>query len=106
MAGAMSGLRVLETGEGVACAVTGMLMADFGADVIRLESTTQRHPNPGFVMWHRNKRPRAYASARQPRPLPIVVKTCVNGFTTYRESCFGLAIVILLGNVLRYTRGA
>jgi crotonobetainyl-CoA:carnitine CoA-transferase CaiB-like acyl-CoA transferase len=56
VAGAMSGLRVLETGEGVACAVAGMLMADFGADVIRLEGMGPRQRDPGFVMWHRNKR--------------------------------------------------
>jgi crotonobetainyl-CoA:carnitine CoA-transferase CaiB-like acyl-CoA transferase len=58
MTGATSGLRVLETGEGVACAVAGMLLADFGADVIRLQgpSLAPRQPDPGFVMWHRNKR--------------------------------------------------
>jgi crotonobetainyl-CoA:carnitine CoA-transferase CaiB-like acyl-CoA transferase len=47
---------MLETGEGVACAVAGMLLADFGADVIRLEGPRPRQPDPGFVMWHRNKR--------------------------------------------------
>jgi crotonobetainyl-CoA:carnitine CoA-transferase CaiB-like acyl-CoA transferase len=58
MTGATSGLRVLEIGEGVACAVAGMLLADFGADVIRLQgpSPGPRQPDPGFVMWHRNKR--------------------------------------------------
>ena len=52
----MSGLRVLETGTGVACAVAGMLLADFGADVIRLEGPGPAQPDPGFVMWHRGKR--------------------------------------------------
>jgi crotonobetainyl-CoA:carnitine CoA-transferase CaiB-like acyl-CoA transferase len=56
----MSGFRVIETGEGLACAIAGMLMADFGADVIRLERKPEgKGPgqrNPGFAMWHRNKR--------------------------------------------------
>jgi crotonobetainyl-CoA:carnitine CoA-transferase CaiB-like acyl-CoA transferase len=64
VAGALSGFRVIETGDGLACAIAGMLMADFGADVIRLESKLEGKPagkgpgkrNPGFAMWHRNKR--------------------------------------------------
>jgi crotonobetainyl-CoA:carnitine CoA-transferase CaiB-like acyl-CoA transferase len=58
--GPLSGLRVLETGEGVACAVAGMLLGDFGAEVLRLEAAApgagRRQRDPGFVMWHRNKR--------------------------------------------------
>jgi crotonobetainyl-CoA:carnitine CoA-transferase CaiB-like acyl-CoA transferase len=52
----MSGFRVIETGAGLACAIAGMLMADFGADVIRLAGNGPGEPNPGFLMWHRNKR--------------------------------------------------
>jgi crotonobetainyl-CoA:carnitine CoA-transferase CaiB-like acyl-CoA transferase len=52
----MTGFRVIETGAGPACAIAGMLMADFGADVIRLESKDPAERNPGFVMWHRGKR--------------------------------------------------
>jgi crotonobetainyl-CoA:carnitine CoA-transferase CaiB-like acyl-CoA transferase len=52
----MSGFRVIETGAGLACAIAGMLMADFGADVIRLEGKGPGERNPGFVMWHRSKR--------------------------------------------------
>jgi crotonobetainyl-CoA:carnitine CoA-transferase CaiB-like acyl-CoA transferase len=55
MAGPLHGFRVLETGEGLACALAGMLMADFGADVIRLDGG-QCPPDPGYLMWHRGKR--------------------------------------------------
>jgi crotonobetainyl-CoA:carnitine CoA-transferase CaiB-like acyl-CoA transferase len=63
MAGPLHGFRVLETGEGPACALAGMLMADFGADVIRLDGACP--PDPGYVMWHRGKQPIGSLSSGQ-----------------------------------------
>lgn len=56
MSGPMKGLIVVEAGDGVPAAIAGMLMADFGADVVRLPGLVHRGDDPGFVMWHRNKR--------------------------------------------------
>jgi crotonobetainyl-CoA:carnitine CoA-transferase CaiB-like acyl-CoA transferase len=58
VAGAMKGITVLEVGQGVGVAVAGMILADFGAHVSRLAASGSEpaDDNPGFVMWHRNKR--------------------------------------------------
>ena len=40
MAGSLSGIRVLELGRFLAGSYTGMLLADLGADVIRVEPST------------------------------------------------------------------
>jgi crotonobetainyl-CoA:carnitine CoA-transferase CaiB-like acyl-CoA transferase len=58
MAGAFSGLRILDFSEGIAGPMACMLFADLGADVIKLES---RHgdrmaDHPGYLCWNRNKR--------------------------------------------------
>ena len=51
----LSGLRVLECGEGIAVGYAGKLLADFGAEVIKLErprvgDPVRRHgPFPGDV---------------------------------------------------------
>ena len=55
---ALNGIRVLDLSEGIAPSVAGMLLADFGADVVKVESPggdrTRRHP--GSVAWNRGKR--------------------------------------------------
>jgi crotonobetainyl-CoA:carnitine CoA-transferase CaiB-like acyl-CoA transferase len=51
--GTLSGITVLEVGEGVARAVAGMILADSGAQVSR--SGTSEDGDPGYAMWHRNK---------------------------------------------------
>lgn len=56
---ALDDLKVLDLTTGVAAAVTTMLLADFGAQVLRLEhADAERAPDraqPGFAMWDRNK---------------------------------------------------
>jgi crotonobetainyl-CoA:carnitine CoA-transferase CaiB-like acyl-CoA transferase len=55
MAGALTGLRVIEAGEGAAAAFAAKLLADLGADVIKVEdpergdSARTRGPFPGGV---------------------------------------------------------
>jgi len=54
MASALAGLRILELGDGVAAAYATKLMADMGAEVIKLENpqgdrTRRRGPFPGHV---------------------------------------------------------
>lgn len=57
MSGILSGVRVLDLGRGMAGAVTSMLLADHGADVVRIERPgdhgTERS---GDVVWNRGKR--------------------------------------------------
>ncbi|MEO6956630.1 MAG: CoA transferase [Antricoccus sp.] len=57
MTGPLDDLYVLDTTSGVAGAVATMLLGDFGATVLRVESGLQDQPrdNPGFAMWDRNK---------------------------------------------------
>ena len=68
MAGALDGIRVLELGRFVACPFCGMLLADLGAEVIRVERSTGGEdrflglPTPNskdsytFVNQNRNKK--------------------------------------------------
>jgi crotonobetainyl-CoA:carnitine CoA-transferase CaiB-like acyl-CoA transferase len=55
---ALSGVRVLDLTDGVAGAVAGMLLADLGADVIKVHSpgSAALPGRPGLAMWDRGKR--------------------------------------------------
>ncbi len=55
---ALEGLHVLELSGGVAGPVAGMLLADYGADVVKVEvgSGDPARSQPGFSVWNRNKR--------------------------------------------------
>jgi crotonobetainyl-CoA:carnitine CoA-transferase CaiB-like acyl-CoA transferase len=54
----LGGIRVLELGDGIAPSVTGMLLADFGADVIKVEppAGARSRARPGSAAWNRGKR--------------------------------------------------
>jgi crotonobetainyl-CoA:carnitine CoA-transferase CaiB-like acyl-CoA transferase len=56
--GALSGLRVIDASTGIAGPIAAMFLADFGADVVKVEPppSTDVHPHPGAVMWERGKR--------------------------------------------------
>ena len=58
MAGALSGYRVLEFGDHPAVAALGMLLADQGADVVKVESPEgdPLRGTPVFAVWNRGKR--------------------------------------------------
>lgn len=56
MAGAFDGVRVLDFTTGVAGPLGCMLLADHGADVIRVGPAPAGPPDPGEVCWSRNKR--------------------------------------------------
>ena len=58
MAGALSGYRVLEFGDHSAVAVLGMLLADQGADVVKVESPDgdPLRGTPVFSVWNRGKK--------------------------------------------------
>jgi len=45
--GALAGLKVLEYGDFVSAPYCGKLLADAGADVIKVEKTGRRRINPG-----------------------------------------------------------
>ena len=58
MAGSLSGLKVLDLSWGIAGPMTGMLLADHGADVTRVERPAG-DPFPdllGYHVWHRGKK--------------------------------------------------
>ena len=63
MAGALSGYRVLELGDHPTVAVLGMLLADQGADVVKVESLEgdPLRGTPVFAVWNRGKRSLAAA---------------------------------------------
>jgi len=58
MAGVLGGIKVLDLSWGIAGPMTGMLLADHGADVTRIERP-QGDPFPdmlGYKVWHRGKK--------------------------------------------------
>ena len=58
MSGPLTGKRVLDLTWGIAGPMAGMIMADYGADVIRIESprADPLSAHPGYVVWNRGKR--------------------------------------------------
>jgi crotonobetainyl-CoA:carnitine CoA-transferase CaiB-like acyl-CoA transferase len=54
---AASGLRVIEIGESIAAAVAGMVLADYGAEVLMIEPPqgSRLRRLPAFLMWSRGK---------------------------------------------------
>lgn len=57
MVQALDGLRVLEVGSGLAGAMVGMLLAENGAEVVRVEPPggDPERARPGALVWHRAK---------------------------------------------------
>jgi crotonobetainyl-CoA:carnitine CoA-transferase CaiB-like acyl-CoA transferase len=51
---ALDGVRVLDASRGIAGPLAGMILADYGAEVIRLDDPAEAD-RAGAVMWHRNK---------------------------------------------------
>jgi crotonobetainyl-CoA:carnitine CoA-transferase CaiB-like acyl-CoA transferase len=58
MEGALDGFRILEFSQGVAGPMACMLLADLGAEVIKLEppGSDRERAQPGYLCWSRNKR--------------------------------------------------
>ena len=57
MAGALDGIRVVDFGHYIAGPLTGMLLADQGADVVKLDPPGgPRWETPGNATWNRGKR--------------------------------------------------
>lgn len=54
---ALAGIRVVDLSGTIASAVAGMLLGDYGAEVIHLTPPTWRDSGdmPGLAVWHRNK---------------------------------------------------
>ncbi len=54
---ALTGVRVVELGSGPTTGLAGMILADFGAEVIRIQSpkTSEQEQLPAASMWHRGK---------------------------------------------------
>ncbi|MCY3962886.1 MAG: CoA transferase [bacterium] len=58
MATALEGLRVLELGSGAAAGIAGMVLAENGAEVVKIEPPDgdRDRDRPGFAVWHRAKK--------------------------------------------------
>lgn len=58
MAGAFSGIRILDFTQGVAGPMATMLLADMDADVLKVEPPggDRMREHPGYLCWNRNKR--------------------------------------------------
>ena len=69
MAGACAGIRVLECSQGAAGSLATMMLADFGADVIRLERPAgDTEATPADLLLNRGKRSVLLRPFRQHRP--------------------------------------
>ena len=57
MPGALEGIRVIDFGHYIAGPLTGMLLADYGADVIKVDPPGgPRCKTPANATWNRGKR--------------------------------------------------
>ena len=58
MAAALEGLRILEIGSGAAAGIAGMVLAENGAEVVKIELPhgDRDRGRPGFAVWHRAKK--------------------------------------------------
>ncbi len=58
MAGAFDGVRILDFTQGIAGPMACMILADHGAEVIKIEPPTgdRLRAHPGYITWNRNKR--------------------------------------------------
>ena len=58
MATALEGLRILELGSGAAAGIAGMVLAENGAEVVKIEPPhgDRDRSRPGFAVWHRAKK--------------------------------------------------
>jgi crotonobetainyl-CoA:carnitine CoA-transferase CaiB-like acyl-CoA transferase len=56
--GALGGIRVLDLTRGIAGPLAAMFLADFGAEVLRIDDGRDGpdRSRPGFALWNRNKR--------------------------------------------------
>jgi hypothetical protein len=59
MASVLDGIRVLDLSSGIAGPITGMLLADHGADVVKVEPPggDPLRGSPGYDVWLRGPRP-------------------------------------------------
>ena len=55
---ALGTLQVVDVTNGIAGPIVGMFMADFGAEVVKIEppSGDPTRTTPGFSMWNRGKK--------------------------------------------------
>ncbi len=58
MTTALEGMRILELGSGAAAGIAGMVLAENGAEVVKIESPDgdRDRGRPGFAVWHRGKK--------------------------------------------------
>ena len=58
MSMALEGVRAVDLSSGIAGPIAAMLLADFGADVVKIEPPDgdPGRALPGFAVWNRNKR--------------------------------------------------
>ena len=71
MTSALADIRVVDLSSGVAGPMATMLLADFGADVVKIEPPggDSARVLPGFAVWNRNKRS-VVLDQRDPRAAP------------------------------------
>src|SRR4249920_422143 len=85
MASALANIRIIEVAQGVAGPYTGMLLAEQGAEVIKVEPPTgdKARGTPGFHVWNRSKK-------------SIIADLTTDTGKTFVQQLFTTADVVLL----------
>src|SRR5213595_2718832 len=93
----LGGVRVVDCSDGIAGPLAAMLLADFGADVVKVEPPggDLRRGEAGRVVWNRGKRSVPEASESLVRRADVLVMSSESQMDAGRARSMNGALVVL-----------